>query len=67
MKMDNVDDAVDLLWIKKAASISCRYSFFREDFLVFSAGFFLNIFFLAGSSFLVIGAFLLTPTLASWS
>ena len=47
--------------------ISCNCSFSGCDFLVSNAGSFLNIFFLAGGSFLEVGAFLLTPTLASSS
>ena len=45
----------------RSAGISCRWFFSGCEFLVQSAGFFLNIFFLAVGSFLAVGAFLLTP------
>ena len=45
--------------------ISCSCSFSGCNFLVSIAGSFFNIFFLAGGSFLEVGSFLLTLTLAS--
>ena len=51
----------------RSDGISCSCFFSGCDFLVSNAGSFLNIFYLAGGSFLEVRAFLLTPTLASSS
>ena len=59
------DENAENGWYSGPAVFSCGYSFSSCIILVSSAIIFLNIFFLAGGSFLEVETLLLTPTLAS--